>query len=87
VKDFQAIAGRGVKAHLEQDEIKIGGTAILDNKTLPSQLEKEIQQENKKGKTIIYVLRNDQVIGIYFTGRCDKGRVKRGSKKFKRDGS
>ncbi len=65
VKNFQAIAGRGVKANLNQDEIKIGGTAVLENKTLPSELGKEIQTENKDGKTIIYVLRSSEIIGIF----------------------
>ncbi|KKR77069.1 MAG: Cation transporting ATPase, E1-E2 family [Candidatus Levybacteria bacterium GW2011_GWA2_40_8] len=64
VKNFQAIAGRGVKANLNQDEIKIGGTGILENKILPSELGKEIQIENRDGKTIIYILRNSEIIGL-----------------------
>ncbi len=64
IKGFQAITGRGVKAQLGKDEIKIGGTAILNNKNLSKDLNKEIQDENKKGKTIIYVLKNTEIIGI-----------------------
>ena len=65
VKNFQAIAGRGVKANIDSDEIKIGGTGILENKSLSSELEKEIQTENKDGKTIVYVVRNSEIIGIF----------------------
>ena len=65
VSNFQAIAGRGVKANLKQDEIKIGGTAVLENKSLSSELEKDIQTENKDGKTIVYILRNSEIIGIF----------------------
>lgn len=64
-KNFSAVAGKGVKAEVGNDEIEIGGTAILNNKDkLPDEIESEIKEENKRGKTIIYILRNKEVIGI-----------------------
>ena len=65
IKNFSAIAGKGVKANLKGDEIKIGGSTITDRKIkLSESIDKEIQEENKKGKTIIYVLKSKEAIGI-----------------------
>jgi Cu2+-exporting ATPase len=50
---------------LNNDEIKIGGEAILDKQIkIPDSVQTELKQENKRGKTIIYVLQNDQLTGI-----------------------
>ncbi len=65
VTNFKALTGRGVKASLGKDEIKIGGSAILEDIKLPKELTIEITQENKKGKTVIFILKNDEIVGIF----------------------
>ncbi|OGD30391.1 ATPase P [Candidatus Azambacteria bacterium RIFCSPHIGHO2_01_FULL_44_55] len=65
VKDFQRIPGKGVRGIVDSKEVMAGGLQILeDNKITPSEtLAKEISEENKKGKTIIFVLKDKKLIG------------------------
>lgn len=64
-KNFTSITGKGVKAALNKDEIRIGGSAILDSQIkIPASVQSELKEENKRGKTIIYVLQNRELIGI-----------------------
>lgn len=59
VKDFTRIPGKGVKGTINGTTVFVGGQAILDDLriALPIELKKEVEEENKKGKTIIYVAR------------------------------
>lgn len=63
-KDFSAIPGIGAKAKIGQDEVLVGGAGILNSKKISEEIEKHIREENIKGKSIIYVLKNKKVIGI-----------------------
>jgi len=64
-KDFTAIPGKGVRAKVGGEELLIGGTAILNSRIdLSDNIKKQVQEENKQGKSIIYILRKSQVIGI-----------------------
>jgi len=67
IKDFRRIPGKGVKGLLDGQEILAGGISILENlkEKLPDSIEREINQENKKGKTIIYVLKNGKIMGAF----------------------
>ncbi|MHC4397774.1 MAG: HAD-IC family P-type ATPase, partial [Planctomycetota bacterium] len=67
VENFERLPGRGVKGLLAGREIFVGGGAILNEttKALPSTIEKEIEQENKKGKTIIYVTDDKEILGAF----------------------
>lgn len=64
VKNFSAIPGKGAKAKVGTDEIIIGGKETSDLNQIPKEIEKQIKEENERGKTIIYVLRNKSLIGI-----------------------
>ena len=67
VKDFIRIPGKGVKGNLNGQEIHVGGQAILANSgaSVPSEIQKEIQAESKNGKTIVYVVKNREVAGVF----------------------
>ena len=66
VKDFIRIPGKGVKGLVNDAEISVGGQAIFKEfkGIIPEKIKKEIQQENEKGETIIFVLREKEVLGI-----------------------
>lgn len=64
VKDFSAIAGKGVVGRLGKDEIIIGGTAILSDQKISPTIQEKLLEENKQGKTIIYILKNKELIGV-----------------------
>jgi Cu2+-exporting ATPase len=62
VKDFTRIAGKGAQAQMDGATVTIGGAGIIEGKNVS--LPAEIETEHKKGKTIIYVLREDSLIGV-----------------------
>lgn len=70
VKDFGRIPGKGVKALLNDKEIAIGSMSLLEDRNLilDSELKKEIELENKKGKTIIFVLSEKEILGAIALG-------------------
>lgn len=56
VKDFARLPGKGVKGTVNGTVVFVGGQAMLDDLrvVLPEQLKKEVGEESKKGRTIIY---------------------------------
>lgn len=66
VDDFSRVPGRGVKGKVKGVEIFVGGAAILDeaNASVPKAISLEIEKESKKGKTIIYVAINGELLGV-----------------------
>lgn len=70
VKDFGRIPGKGVKAMLDGKEIAIGSASLLEERgiSLPENAQKEITEENKKGKTIIFLLSGKEVLGALALG-------------------
>ncbi|MDP2967069.1 MAG: heavy metal translocating P-type ATPase, partial [bacterium] len=67
VKEFSRIPGKGVKGLVNNQEIFVGGSAMVEQfgLSLPAEQKKEIEAENKKGKTIIYVLSKDEILGVF----------------------
>lgn len=67
VKDFTRIPGKGVRGTINGTTVFVGGQAILDDLhiTLPAELKKEVEEENKKGKTIIYAASEKELLGIF----------------------
>lgn len=65
VTDFKALPGVGVKGKVKNKEVIIGGLAALEkNKIfLPADFKKEIQSENEKGKTIVFVISKGDLLG------------------------
>lgn len=64
VKAFKAIPGVGAKGKVGEREIIIGGLSVISSQKIPNIIENEIKEENKEGKSIIYVLKDNSVIGV-----------------------
>ncbi len=62
VKDFARISGKGTRGKIGNSVISAGGFGIVEN--LGFSLPAAIQKEHEKGKTIIYVVRDNVVMGI-----------------------
>lgn len=68
IKDFERLPGLGVKGIVNGEKIFIGNFAILSklNLKLPGKIEEAMEEENKKGRTVIFTIKNDEaVIGIF----------------------
>ncbi|MBI3589273.1 MAG: heavy metal translocating P-type ATPase [Candidatus Liptonbacteria bacterium] len=65
VADFKRLPGKGVEAKLGERKILVGGHAILDQGfDLPNEIKSQTELEAEKGKTIIYVLENNELLGV-----------------------
>jgi len=66
VKDFARIPGKGIKGVVNGSLIFVGGQAILDDfrLTIPAEIKNRIEEENNKGKTIIYIATEKELLGI-----------------------
>ncbi|MBI1956988.1 MAG: HAD-IC family P-type ATPase, partial [Candidatus Niyogibacteria bacterium] len=67
VREFSRIPGKGVSAVLDGEVIFVGNEALLEDHAvrMPDELAHEIREENKKGKTIIYVFAKTQFLGAF----------------------
>ncbi|MBI4457934.1 heavy metal translocating P-type ATPase [Candidatus Uhrbacteria bacterium] len=65
VSDFSRVPGKGVKGIVAGEEISAGGRALLEQRegAVPGRYGTEIDAENKKGKTVVYVLKGGQPFG------------------------
>ncbi|MBI2588491.1 heavy metal translocating P-type ATPase [Candidatus Berkelbacteria bacterium] len=65
VTGFTALPGVGVRGKVKNSEIIVGGLAALEkNKiSLPKNLAREIKTENQKGKTIIFIIKKNELWG------------------------
>ncbi|MCL5733290.1 MAG: copper-translocating P-type ATPase [Patescibacteria group bacterium] len=62
ITDFKRISGKGSQARINDVIIIVGGEGIVEGKNIL--LPADIAFENKKGKTIIYVLRDGMLAGV-----------------------
>lgn len=66
-EQFKAIAGHGVEALLHgKNVVAVGGPRLLEAKQveIPEELKNKIDQANIDGKTVIYVLKDNVIIGV-----------------------
>lgn len=70
VQDFRRIPGKGVKALLDGKEIAIGSLSLVEEYkvSIPENLKGEIEIESKKGKTVVFVLDEKDVVGALALG-------------------
>ncbi len=63
--EFQSLPGKGVKALIDKDVIHVGGPQLLAEQRvdIPNSLLGKIKQAGEEGKTVIYVLKDRDVIG------------------------
>lgn len=62
IKDFSRIPGKGSQARVDNVLVAVGGAGVVEGKNTSS-LPAEIAAEHKKGKTIIYVLKDGKLVG------------------------
>jgi len=64
-KKFEALKGRGVKAYIDEKEVMVGGSALLESieVKIPVELLRQIQEAGKKGQTVIFVVKEKQLLG------------------------
>lgn len=65
LKKFEALKGRGVKAYVDEKEVMVGGPALLESieVRLPAELLKQTQEAGKKGQTVVFVVKEKQLLG------------------------
>lgn len=62
IKEFSRIPGKGSQARVDGAFVVVGGAAIVERKNVSAP--DEVAGEHNRGKTIIYVLRNGELLGI-----------------------
>ena len=64
-KKFEAIKGKGVKAMIGEQEVMVGGPALLEsiNVSIPGELLGPVQDAGRKGQTIIFTVRDKKLLG------------------------
>ena len=68
VKNFQAIAGKGARGSVNGEEVVVGGAAILGGRAVPEALTSKLRIEERRGRTIVYVLRGGELVGAIALG-------------------
>jgi Cu2+-exporting ATPase len=66
IKDFTRLAGKGAQARMDGALVMLGGAGVIEGKNVLSSIPStaDIVAEHKKGKTIVYVLREGSLIGV-----------------------
>ena len=66
MKNFERLPGKGVRGIVGSDTITAGGAALLNDfkPSINENLQKEMETEGQKGKTIIYAFRNNDLLGV-----------------------
>jgi len=64
---FRALAGQGVVATVEGDELHVGGPALLERRSaaLPEGLQRAADAAATRGQAAIYLLRGDRVLALF----------------------
>jgi P-type Cu2+ transporter len=64
---FRALAGQGVVATVEGDELHVGGPALLERRSaaLPEGLQRAADAAAARGQAAIYLLRGDRVLALF----------------------
>lgn len=64
-KKFEAIKGKGVKAMIGEQEIMVGGPALLEGLglTVPNEISNQVQDAGKKGQTVVFTVKDKKLLG------------------------
>jgi Cu2+-exporting ATPase len=62
---FRSLTGRGVEAEVEGSKVAVGGPSLLRERSIavPEELAPTIKEWQARGSTVLFVLREDEVIG------------------------
>ena len=63
---FVSLAGRGAKAQINKSTVYVGSPRLLDelDVVIPERLAKSVKKAGKEGKTVVYVIQNNDVAGV-----------------------
>jgi Cu2+-exporting ATPase len=88
VSEFKAIAGHGVEGLLDGNSIAVGGPRLLQLKqvSVPEDLKLKASQADTDGKTVMYVLQNNKVLGIVTVADVIREESKEAITKLKAEG-
>ena len=64
IKDFENISGYGIKGIIEGKEIILGNSKILTYFNIENKYSKDEEQLTKQGNSIIYVVREKEIVAI-----------------------
>jgi Cu2+-exporting ATPase len=86
--NFSAIPGLGVKAVVDSKEILVGGPQLIraKNISIPTNLQAKVDQAGVEGKTVIYVLMDNNVLGIITTADLIRPESKEAVSQLKKQG-
>ena len=67
VTNFEAIQGRGVKAHSDGHTLHIGGPRMLEmlEISLPTKLQSLMEQANQRGQSVVYLIQDVDTIAAF----------------------
>ncbi|HEU4688377.1 MAG TPA: heavy metal translocating P-type ATPase, partial [Vicinamibacterales bacterium] len=68
VQQFEAVTGRGVKAHLDGRAVVVGSPAFLASQGVPLETQKSIDELEARGLTVIGVARDGALLGLLALG-------------------
>jgi Cu2+-exporting ATPase len=88
-EQFKAIAGHGVEALLRgKNIISVGGPKLLEVKKvqIPDELKAKVQQANQDGKSVIYILEDNGIIGAVTIADIIREESKQAVAELKREG-
>jgi P-type Cu2+ transporter len=67
VENFKRLPGRGVRGIVDGKVVEVGGKAVWKNE-LSEEIRKKIESEERVGETIIYVAREEELVGLIWLG-------------------
>ncbi len=88
-EQFKSIAGHGVEALLHgKNKVAVGGPRLLEIKqvNIPEELKAQVEQANEDGKTVIYTLEDDKVIGVITIADIIREESKQAVRKLQQQG-
>lgn len=88
-EQFKAIAGHGVEALLNgKNKVAVGGPRLLEAKQMqmPEELKAKVEQANTDGKTVIYVIEDNAIIGSITIADVIREESKQAVNKLKAEG-
>ncbi len=83
-KNFIAIAGQGASAEAGGKKISVGGPQLLkaNNIEISENLKTSVEQAGKEGKTVIYIISENKIIGAITTADLIRPEAKEAVKKL-----
>lgn len=86
--DFTRLPGRGVSGLVNGQMVKVGGRSLWEDTglVLPENIESRMRQEDESGKTIIYVVNDNQLTGIITLGDVIRDESREAVTKLKAQG-